>query len=174
MPPLLPLFWLLVAILSVAWAAAETIVIREIARALRPVPRRRWSDALPAAFCILADLYLAGFGLAACLGHGPLAWGAANTWSTYPPSTLLQLLLIPPALLPGIAIGIQCFFTSILHLALPTSWPVLLVGASLAAAPFVRCRLLLRSPAPSRWKLALVLLSTHLPLLPLLPSMLSR
>lgn len=167
----LPVVWMGAGICAVAWALAEGIVAREIAGALREKGRRKLATA--AALCVGADLYFGGLGVAACLGFGPGAWGG-GPWGAFDGMTAAVTFLLPLSLVFGCWTGLVMVATGVTSVGMVPAWSIvapIVLGVALVAAPVVRWRLLAVSPRAERWKTALVLLATHLPLLPLVPAM---
>lgn len=165
----LPVVWMGAGICAVAWALAEGIVAREIAGALRTEGRRKLAAA--AALCVGADLYFGGLGVAACLGFGPGAW-EGGPWGAFDGMTALITFLGPLSLVLGCLMGVVMVVTGVGML--PVGFMPVLLGAALVAGPAVRWRLVAGSPREARWKTALVVLATHLPLVPLMPAMVGR
>lgn len=166
----LPVVWLGAGVCAVAWAVGEGIVVREIAGALRE-GRRKIGAAV--ALCVAADLYFGGLGVAACLGFGPGAW-AGGPWGAFDGMTAAVTFLLPLSLVFGGWMGVVMAATGVGALPSPSAVAPMLLGTVLAAGPAVRWRLVAGSPRGARWKTALVVLASHLPLVPLVPAMMGR
>lgn len=167
----LPVVWMGAGVCAVAWALAEGVVAREIAGALRTEGRRKLGAA--AALCVGADLYFGGLGVAACLGFGPGAWGG-GPWGAFDGMTAAVTFLLPLSLVFGGWMGVVMAATGVGALPSPSAVAPILLGAALVAGPAVRWRLVAGSPRAERWKTALVVLASHLPLVPLVPAMMGR
>ncbi|MBQ7252270.1 MAG: hypothetical protein IJS32_06695 [Kiritimatiellae bacterium] len=165
------LLFIALPILAAAWAVAERLVARETLRAFRAVPRPRWREALPAAYCLLADSAV----LACALRN---AFANPSSWSALSFPEAVAVLLFPLSLLPGFFTAC-CLAAACVVAGFPDAFscrplPVVAFAVFLLLGPFGRCRLLRRSAAPARWKTLLVLFTAHLPVLPLVPFSLTR